>query len=119
MCPGAEAGISNFLRGDKTSFYDQLSFLLGFKGGEGGAGGNFKRCSFDNSSKPLLFYVSFLAIKTSSHLYRLLKYFLFDTPAEQYHTLKHLVMTTLRPKGSFASSHKLLALLQSNFSNLP
>ena len=43
MCPGAEAGISNFLRGDKTSFYDQLSFLLGFKGGEGGAGGNFKQ----------------------------------------------------------------------------
>ena len=31
MCPGAEAGISNFLRRDKTS-----SFLLGFKGGRGG-----------------------------------------------------------------------------------
>ena len=68
MCPGAEAGISNFLRGDMTSLYDQLSFLLGFKGGGGGgAGGNFKRCSFDNSSKPLLFHVSFLVIKTSSH----------------------------------------------------
>ena len=35
-----------------------------------------------------------------------IKYFLFDTPAEQYHILKHLVMATLRPKGSFASSHK-------------
>ena len=35
MCPGTEAGISNFLRGEKTSLYDQLSFLFGFKGGGG------------------------------------------------------------------------------------
>ena len=57
-----------FLRGDKTS-----SFLLGFKGGGGeeGAGGNIKRCSFDTSSKPLFFHISVLAIKISSHQCRL------------------------------------------------
>ena len=56
-----------FLRGDKTS-----SLLMGFKGGgEEGAGGNIKRCSFDTSSKPLFFHISVLAIKISSHQCRL------------------------------------------------
>ena len=45
--------------------------LNGRGGGGEGAGGNMKRCSSDKSSKPLLFHTSFLAIKISSHLYRL------------------------------------------------
>ena len=66
MRPGEEAGIPIFLRGYKTS-----SFLWDLRGGEEGAGGNIKRCSFDTSSKPLFFHISVLAIKISSHQCRL------------------------------------------------
>ena len=62
--------IKLLMRG-QDNFIGSTITLLGFKGGGEGAGGNIKRCSFDNSSKPLLFHNSLLAIKISSHLYRL------------------------------------------------
>ena len=60
MRPGEEAGIPIFFKRGQDKFIP-----LGFKGGGGekGAGGNIKRCSFDTSSKPLLFHISVLAIK--------------------------------------------------------
>ena len=57
-----------FLMRGQDNFIGSTIILLGFKGW-----GDiiYKRCSFDNSSKPLLFHNSFLAIKIYSHLYRL------------------------------------------------
>ena len=61
-----------FLMRGQDNFIGSTITLLVFKGGGGeGAGGNIKRCSCDKSSKPLLFHISFLAIKIYSHLYRL------------------------------------------------
>ena len=71
MCPGAEAGISNYLRGTRQVYRINFHSLWDLRGRGEDARENIKRCFFDKGSKPLFFHISFLAIKISSHLYRL------------------------------------------------
>ena len=55
-----------FFKRRQDNFIGLTIVPFGIQGGGGeGAGENFKRCSFDKSSKPLLFHISFLAIKIS------------------------------------------------------